>query len=334
MKLSIFRTITSLIALSGVLVTSMPSAFAQLTVQQQAIPRQVDRMYIKGLDYLLKNQKADGSFKGSYGNEVATYAFCIMSALAYGEDPEVGAYANMIKKCLNNILKNQQENGYFGNSMYSHGFATLALSELYGMLPDERIGKALSKAVDLTLTAQKTNKIGAWRYSPDAVNDGDTSIVGCQFVSLIAARNAGIPVPDASYEDAIKFLEKCYCNKGGFDYTESYGNSTGSVTLSAVGLLCMALYKDKTNKMYQPTLNLLKDNLNYKNTSYPYYFEYYMAQALFQADLPTWEIWNQKNIKLMEATQKPNGSWGDAYTTAFGLLSLALNYRFLPIYEK
>jgi hypothetical protein len=63
-----------------------------------------------------------------------------------------------------------------------------------------------------------------------------------------------------------------------------------------------------------------------------------MAQALFQADETAWEKWNKDNTRLLSAAQLPDGSfagtYGNAYTTAAACLSLALNYRFLPIYEK
>jgi hypothetical protein len=59
---------------------------------------------------------------------------------------------------------------------------------------------------------------------------------------------------------------------------------------------------------------------------------------LFHADQKVWEEWNAKNIKLMSTLQSPDGSWpgrmGYAFNTSGALLSLALNYRFLPIYEK
>ena len=63
-----------------------------------------------------------------------------------------------------------------------------------------------------------------------------------------------------------------------------------------------------------------------------------MSQALFQANDELWKEWNKDNIRLLSVTQLGDGSWagnhGNAYSTAGALLSLALNYAFLPIYEK
>ena len=63
-----------------------------------------------------------------------------------------------------------------------------------------------------------------------------------------------------------------------------------------------------------------------------------MSHALFHADPELWEEWNAKNIRYLAASQSRNGSWPDSkgahFATAGALLSMALNYRFLPIYEK
>ena len=57
----------------------------------------------------------------------------------------------MVRRCVNYILSKQNRgSGYIGDSMYNHGFATLALAEAYGMVRDDRIGPALRKAVALT----------------------------------------------------------------------------------------------------------------------------------------------------------------------------------------
>ena len=64
---------------------------------------------------------------------------------------------------------------------------------------------------------------------------------------------------------------------------------------------------------------------------------YYQAQALFK---PTWRPgnWNRSLIRQLKSTQASdgsfNGQFGKTTTTSLNLLALALNYRFLPIYER
>jgi hypothetical protein len=85
-------------------------------------------------------------------------------------------------------------------------------------------------------------------------------------------------------------------------------------------------------------LEYLKKHLDYRDRYYPYYYEYYMSQALFHADESVWRDWNDRNIRYLSTIQSRDGSWpgnqGTSFNTAGALLSLALNYRFLPIYEK
>ena len=63
-----------------------------------------------------------------------------------------------------------------------------------------------------------------------------------------------------------------------------------------------------------------------------------MAQALYQGNPEAWDQWNRTNAAMLFEQQSSDGSfpgsYGEAYGTAMSLLSLALNYRFLPIYER
>ena len=146
----------------------------------------------------------------------ASPAWRLMVFLASGEDPNFGPYSNNVRKALRSIINSQDAStGIMGNAMYHHGFAMLGLAEAYGAV-DERnlwpdgkgprsIGQALELAVRAAITSQKKNPNGAWRYSPDAT-DADTSVSGAVFVGLLAARNAGIEVPDESINKAIAYL--------------------------------------------------------------------------------------------------------------------------------
>ncbi len=65
---------------------------------------------------------------------------------------------------------------------------------------------------------------------------------------------------------------------------------------------------------------------------------YYVSQAFFHAGPKYWRDWNLKNIRSLSQSQNTDGSWdgqfGTTFATAGSLLSLALNYRYLPIYER
>jgi hypothetical protein len=299
------------------------------------IPAQTEMVYEKGLEYLARNQNEQGAWNDSVGNEAGVVGLCVAAFLAHGEDPANGPYAKHIRKGLDYILSQQNEkNGYIGSSMYNHAFATKALAESYGVVDNPKIAPALKKAVDLILSSQKRNRFGAWRYTPDS-RDADTTVTGCQMVTLFAARNAGIAVPDEAIRKGLSYLNNNRSSDGSYGYTSASG---GKATLTAIGMLCQSLAKEEDSKGFQASLEYLKKNLDYRDRYYPYYFEYYMSQALFHADDATWRDWNARNIRYLSTIQNTDGSFpgnqGPSFNTAGALLSLALNYRFLPIYEK
>jgi hypothetical protein len=326
---------TLFVCLSVIVFSGLTNALDLPNRGDDSIPPQAELIYEKGLEYLAKTQSEKGTWVDSAGSEPGVVGLCVAAFLAHGEDPNNGPYAKNIRAGIEFIISEQNEkNGYIGNSMYNHAFATKALAESYGVLDEPKIAPALQKAVELILSAQKRNKLGGWRYTPDA-NDADTTVTGCQMVTLFAARNAGILVPDEAIKKGLAYLSTCRTKDGSYGYTSAAG---GKPTLTAVGSLCLSLAKERESKGYEASLEYLKKNIDFRDQHYPYYFEYYMSQALFHADEATWKEWNSRNIRYLATIQSPDGSFpgsqGQSFSTAGALLSLALNYRFLPIYEK
>ena len=185
---------------------------------------EIDETYRKGLEFLAESQEERGCWTdSSYGSQPGVVGMAILAFLARGDDPEFGPYRLHVKRAMNFLLKQQnQKTGYIGNSMYNHGFATLALAEAYGLTNDLRLGPALEKATKLIVSSQKSNSKGGWRYSPDS-QDADSTISGAQLVALFAARNAGIKVPEEAIEKGKAFLLSCQDSNGGFGYTLQVG---------------------------------------------------------------------------------------------------------------
>jgi hypothetical protein len=232
--------------------------------------------------------------------------------------------------------------------MYHHGFSMLGLAEVYGVLDEDSlwdagtpansrrsIGESLSLAVRCAITSQKDNMFGAWRYSPEA-RDADTSVSGAVLMGLLAARNAGVKVPDESIQRALDYFRSMTTNRGEVGYSGVGGG--GSANLKSVAALVFAIGKRKDLAGFQAILGQIKNNLEHEEYSYPEYYRYYTAQALFQGDFDAWNKWNQKTIRQLKEWQGSDGSFqsshGPAYGTAMSLLAMALNYRFLPIYER
>lgn len=312
------------------------SARAQETFSERSDvnANEVDRMYVKGLQFLVRTQTPEGKWNDQpYGGEPAVVGLAVVSMLAHGDDPNTGPYAQSIRAGLDYILKQANKaTGYIGRSMYNHGFSTLALAEAYGAVDDSRLGPALEAAVKLIVDAQNRNPHGAWRYSPEST-DADTTVTGAQLVALFAARNAGLAVPETAIQKGLKYLHNCQSPEGGIGYTSATGPN-GART--AIACLAMALAKEKNSAPFRSAFNFLQKAPPESN--YGQYYIYYASQAFFHASPQLWNTWNRNNIRALRASQSAEGAWEGSFGTTFGtaasLLSLALNYRFLPIYER
>ncbi len=314
--------------------------------------RDVREMYDRGLNWLENHQDDSGRWSKSPGESgPGITGLALLAFLASGEDANYGAYQKTVRKGVVAIIQDQNPTtGYIGNSMYHHGFATLALAEAYGAV-DERdlwpetvdarkrrsIGKALELAVRLAITSQEKNAAGGWRYSPDA-SDSDTSVAGAVLMGLLAARNAGIEVPDKNVERAIKFFRDQTSAGGQVSYAGGLGTDSSPARVS-IATLVYSIAGRKDLKEYKATSTFLKSNDTFETSDhYGEYTAYYKAQALFQADIATWGKWNGNLIRELKGRQKSDGhfdgNFGPTVATSMSLLALALNFRFLPIYER
>ena len=301
-----------------------------------SLVQEIDSSYFKGLEYLASSQGDKGMWnESSYGNQPGVLGMAILAFISRGDDPEFGPYADAVKKALNALLSQQDEKtGFIGKTMYNHGFACLALAELYGMLNDDRIGLSLKKAVSLIVAAAKSNPKNAWRYYPDS-KDFDTTVSGTQIVALFAARNAGLSVPNETIEKALEVMISCQDSRGGFGYSTSSG---ANLPRTSIGSLVLSLAQKTDTESYSKSLEYLQRNAKYGDQGHKFYSLYYTAQAMFRANPEMWTQWNERNVKVLLETQQGDGSWrgnhGTVFSTCSALLSMALNYRYLPIYER
>jgi len=318
------------------------------------VPPAVRAINHRCLKYLASTQHEDGSWPGrEHGPGIS--GICLMAFMASGEDPDFGPYATHVRRAVRYIIAYQDAStGYIGGpghgSMYHHGFAMLALSEAYGVVSDHllwegsdvpveqrrTIGQALELATRCALTAQEGNPGGAWRYSPHA-QDADTTVSGTVLMGLLGARNAGIEVPNEAIDKALGYFKTNTRASGVVAYTATQSHGDG-VARSAIGALVFAMAKRKDWPEYQAASEFISKRIQHSPSGYPYYTRYYMAQALFHGDLEAWEAWNQHTVRRLQETQQVDGSFnsshGPAYATGMSALSLALNYRLLPVYER
>src|SRR4029079_18728290 len=122
--------------------------------------------------------------------------------------------------------------------------------------PPRTIGAALELAVRAALTSQKKNPLGAWRYSPDAT-DADTSVSGAVLVGLLAARNAGIEVPDRAIDKAINYYTKMTSSSGQVGYSGGFGGFDESPARISTPTRFLAAPRRKDLPQFKATISHL-----------------------------------------------------------------------------
>ena len=87
------------------------------------------------------------------------------------------------------------------------------------------------------------------------------------------------------------------------------GGMGQSMNRSAIATLVYAVGKKKDWKEFQATIGHLTKRLEHQEMGYPFYFRYYMAQALFQSDFDAWTKWDRENTRFLRTMQLDDGSF-------------------------
>jgi len=206
-----------------------------------------DRAIRKALGWLRKQQQPSGQFGGKK-HATAMTSFGIMAFLSAGITVDHSEHGVYLLKAIRYVLEQQDANGYFGkkdgSKMYGHGVTTLMLAEAIGMVREdeleERIRKSLTRAVALTVNAAQIKKSkshqGGWRYNPTSANS-DLSLSGWQLLSLHAAQQVGITVPEKVIRNAVAYTKRNSAPDG----KVGYQSATNSPVLRGLGLLCLSI---------------------------------------------------------------------------------------------
>ena len=326
-------------------------------------PDQVDQAIESGIQYILKQQKDNGSIFDK-NHPTAITALSLMSLAAVGHLPiHPNENGKAMARALNYILhdKNQDEIGYFGKNggrMYGHGIITLTLTEMMGMGMDDQVDQVIREkcqlAIDLILRSQKVNKNkaqqGGWRYTPDA-RDSDLSVTIWQLMALRSAKNAGLQVPSSAISDAVGYLKRSYKSKldgqgNPMDKVSGFAYQPGGhpeYTTTAAGLLAMQVCGEYESPFVLGGADWLLKHKPQANRKYFFYGTYYYAQAMYQRGNEHAKMGRKWVEEILLPMQKESGSWqggnaesghGEVYATSMALLALAVKYHYLPIYQR
>jgi hypothetical protein len=343
-------------------------ALAQDDVNQARgmITPQTQEAIDAGLAYLSNQQHQDGSFgTGPHTGNVAITALGGLAFMAGGHQPGRGRYGqnvtNAVRFVVNHADRNMQAptrgaflhnpRASFHGPMYGHGFATLFLAEVYGMVNEPALRRAvrdtLHDAVQLIISTQ--NQEGGWRYRPVAA-DADLSVTICQIMALRAARNAGIAVPKTVADRCVQYVKECQDlhNTGGFRY-QRHGGPPGFARTAAgvVALYSAGVYDDPSVQKgldymmrFRPGANQAGFLGNFEHQMHYFYGHYYAVQAMWIRGGNYWRDWYPAIRNELLQSRRGDGSWdvgiqlGAHYSTAMALIILQVPNNYLPILQR
>jgi hypothetical protein len=340
-----------------------------------------ERAVEMGLDYLARQQLADGRWSlqnvaiggsnadrasaGQMQADTAATGMALLCFLGAGYTHTDGKYRDTVGAGIAHLVSQQKADGdlFSGGSkyvwFYSHGIASIALCEAYGMTGDRALRAPAQRALDFIVASQHPVE-GGWRYSPGTGTD--TSVSGWQMMALKSGELAGLKVPEPAYEGVRRWLDMAQ-GPAGIPSRYSYRPASKiphqhqpSAAMTAEGLL-MRLYTgwDRDDPRVAASADYLRQNLPAIGTrtspQRDAYYWYYATQVMFQVQGDHWNAWNERLRAVLLPSQVQSGplagSWdprgavndrwgveaGRLYVTAMHLLMLEVYYRHLPLYQ-
>lgn len=352
---------TSLLALAGaggatVLALDVPEKLPDGSASKDLITPAAQRSIDRGLEFLARSQHDDGSFgERQYKGNVAVTSLAGLAFMAAGHQPGRGPKGKVVLDALQFVLAQEdgKRSGFLHNPnasphgpMYGHGFGTLFLAEVHGMVNGkelrEKLHEKLKRAVDLIINTQ--NGEGGWRYQPER-RDADISVTICQIMALRSARNAGFHVPKSTVDKCVEYVKGCQAHDGGFRYMKQGGPPAFARTAAGVvALYSSGIYKGPELENGLAYLMKYKPNQPFPRRDMPdlhyFYGHYYAAQAMWTAGEPRWSEWFPaiRDELVSRSRQRDDGSWADSicshYATAMACIILQIPNNYLSILQK
>ena len=338
----------------------------------------------RGLEYLARVQLDDGSWQ--FGNlrstvdsrtesvmvrdDATATGLALLTYLGAGHDHLDDRYCFVIQDGLHFLARIQRQHGEFirGGELpteqitrfYSHGIATLALCEAYGMTGDEQLRAPAQRALDYLAGAQNPG-IDGWRYLPGM--NCDASVIGWQLAALRCGQLAGLSVRPETMTRIGECLAMSRDKATRPGQQILHSQTLPSTVTTAVGLAVeLHLGGSPGDERLRPAAKELLANPPEvgdtpiagqsgadDNPQRDTYYWYYGSQAMHYLGGEDWQAWSQQLYpKLMQSQFRDGqlaGSWeasrggtetspaygGRLYVTAMNLLSLEIYNRNMPV---
>lgn len=326
---------------------AVDKALAWLASHQQTDGRWNPRTTEAGREFRVLGHDRQGA-GGDADNAITGLA--LLALMGAGQTHMQGMYQDNIQRGLDFVLQSQSRRGDLAGGaslfahMYSHGIATLAVSEAYALTGDERLKGPVERAVGYSLAAQDPRS-GGWRYQPG--EEGDMSQFGWQVMALKSAQVGGTTIPHATVQRMKIFLD--LCSSGQYMGLASYRpRQAPSPTMTAEALACRYFLGQSVAERTAGEAAAYIVRQPPGTNEIDYYLWYYATLSLYQKGGADWEEWNRHLQRQLLTTQvsgganagswEPNGKWcgygGRVFSTALATMSLEVYYRYLPMLRE
>src|SRR5436190_3467481 len=313
------------------------------------VDEKTDSVIKAALKFLAAKQLPNGAWgtaEEEQRHPIAITGYTLMAFQAAGQLPGEGEFGRNVSAGMQYLLDSTAPDGIMGNRndgqyMYGHGVASIALAELYGQTRSPAMRTKLDRIIRVIIASQ--NPEGGWRYRPIA-RDADISVTVLQVVALRAAKNAGLEVPQATIDNAVKYVKRCFhAPSGGFTYQPQRDPGFARTAAAIYSLQVCGLYDDDMVK--KGSEYLMKNNKNHDE--WFTYGNFYAAPAQYMIGGETWKSWyGQIKDTLLKAvtTKGETAFWdgkldqghstGPVYCTAVYTMILAMPYHYIPLYQR
>lgn len=320
-----------------------PSAPAQGRDPELLTPaqwRQVDQSVSRGLSWLARQQRRDGSFPTARFGEPGVTSLCVLAFLSAGHTPQDERFGSTIQRGVDFVLRSQHPDGLLSGvypsmpmlpanpshvANYNHAICGLMLSEVYGMSTGEqaeRIKRGIEAALRFTHGQQKKRSpvagdIGGWRYSkPWMGSECDLSITSWQLMFMRSARNAGFDVPVEWIDDALAYVRRCFdASQNRFLYGLEPMDRHASRAMDGAGILAMSLggvhHSEAASRAGDYLLRHPFSRYNHVEAQEErfFYSAFYCSQAMFHLGGRHWEEFYPILMTTLTRNQQPAGCW-------------------------
>ncbi|QGJ69718.1 Hypothetical protein PBC10988_14050 [Planctomycetales bacterium 10988] len=363
-------------------VLRQPEYREQVVLQLGGTPESEEAVE-RGLDFFARHQMADGRWslhnfglgrpgylragRGAIQSDSAATGLTLLTFLGAGYHHQSEKYRLVVRRGLNWLIRNQQANGNLfldhgsrsaGTHFYTHGIATIALCEAYGMTRDPALREPARRALQYCINTRDPVE-GGWRYYPN--RETDTSVSGWMMMALKSGELAGFVIPQEAFDGLEKWLDFAKGTDGTparYAYLPKPNalqdwHREPSLSMTAEGLLIrLYLGWKRDNPHLNEGVDWMLGNLPEKSagsqTLQDTYYWYYATQVMYQMQGDPWQRWNDRLRPLLIETQETEGpltgSWdprydrwgsrgGRIYVTAMHLLMLEVYYRHLPLFQ-